>query len=44
LGNRSNLLQAIQWKKEGISFAKLAINIYSVELINFELTKNIGSM
>lgn len=31
--------QAIQWKKDGITFAKLAINISSVELINFELAK-----
>ncbi len=34
-------LQAVCWAKAGFNFGKIAINISAVELINFELGKNI---
>ncbi|RLA26095.1 MAG: diguanylate cyclase [Gammaproteobacteria bacterium] len=34
-------LQAIQWTEEGVEFKKIAINISAIELINFDLARNI---
>ena len=34
-------LQTVYWAKKGFDFGKIAINISAVELINFELAKNI---
>ena len=36
-------LQARQWAKDGVKFEKLAIKISAIELINFELAKNVIS-
>ncbi len=36
-------LQTLKWTKAGFNFGKIAINISAVELINFELAKNILS-
>jgi len=33
--------QAVRWSEEGFDFRKIAINISAVELINYELAKNI---
>ncbi len=34
-------LQAIKWTQEGFDFGKIAINISAIELINYDLAKNI---